>query len=975
MRRKLARTRDTLDFPSLPPVEGTELNHRTKVWTDSQERHFTVRTLSYLSARVIFAAFVIRMLTVFSVELAAFCLIPLAFLMLVLAFSRYVKGWPLGDRLIKGFSYIAILTAFAATSLIGNIWAAYFAFGGAVIIAACFSRVIAQQYAFYMTANERLRVRTVRRWQGFWKSFPRLSGPRFLPEISAHTWSFPLLALPYAVGFGALMLAERSTYDRVAGAVSILAFLVALPVVWIILGDLRIQPHTPFLHSLDVTSRALVVWFSYNRHQTPAAGVFRFPTKWTRIPYLRNLSVFASLGLLSIAILSAAFIPLQDVTREVTTRLGDIPASFMRPKPPHAIELLPQEREFRDQLPPGLQVSYQYEVWKKRLEEESQNRKKRWSVSGMQDQRVFTKLIIAMTFSFVAPFLIFVAVFWFVCGRLLTAYYDALEAPDGHQQSTNKTPWDNRVDRLISSRDELETKHLYIGRSVYGDYPVLLHRELLNAHAHILGDTGSRKTSIGIAPMLTQLVGHEDSSIVIIDLKGDMPLFQCARAEAEAAGIPFKWFTNITGRSSYVFNPFAQSHMRLLNSGQKTQGLLQAMGLEFGEAYGKGHYSAVIDEVLSNHIKTYRNIGSFRQLHKFLRDKNAYSHIGNPEDWRDARHLTNVVNKLASVYPLNVKQADIPERHQLFQNQIDMPSLMKKRQVVYFYLASVLEPTTVSPVAKLAMFALLTAAAMRTRKEPHRVYVFIDEFQRVISENMKLFFEQARTMGLHFILANQTGGQLESSGTDLTDTVDSCTAFKQSFKATDLKSMKKLEELSGEALYHSVDWKEAIDEGLREAEDDAFDISHLQTGLFDSPTVNVKETEGPRLERNTIIELSAKPMASFVRFTEGKGYTQFSGYYMPVLSEYHISEKTFEKRGKLPWPSDGPKDKPEETVIGQFDDDDGSPGESPILPGNPSGPLTPENLPADFKQHIDERLTGPEVPRPASPAKKGKRRK
>ena len=68
---------------------------------------------------------------------------------------------------------------------------------------------------------------------------------------------------------------------------------------------------------------------------------------------------------------------------------------------------------------------------------------------------------------------------------------------------------------MLWSNDELEAKHLYLGTSIEGDYPVLLHEELLFQHAHILGDTGSRKTSIGIAPLLTQLIAariHRSSS-------------------------------------------------------------------------------------------------------------------------------------------------------------------------------------------------------------------------------------------------------------------------------------------------------------------------------------------------------------------------------------------------------------------------------------------------------------------------------
>lgn len=983
MRRTLARTRDTLDAESLPPVEFTELNHRTRVWSDSDERHYTIRVLIYTSIKVVFSAFIIQNLTLVSADIVAACFLPLALLMLVFALSRYIRGWPVGVRIISAVSHVMTFVVFVVMSFIGDVRTAYLAFGAAVCLAAYLSRVIAKQYAFFMTANDRLRVRTVRRWQGVWFEYPRLKfrGTRFLPEISDHTRSFPLLLLPYAFGFGALIFSERSTLAWYAGTIGVTAFIVAVPVVWFAASDLGFSPPAPFLHSVHVCWRGLVTWFCYNYHQTPAAGVFQFPTRWTRNPHIRNLAVFCSLSMFAIAALSAATVAPRNSLRSFATRPA---ASPRKPSPPREYSppvpqyerngarilpqgrILPHEKIYMEQLPKEEQDRYRERLMKRRLAEEDRAVAKHWRPSHYLGDNWLPRFVFTVAFCFAAPLPAFFAVYWFVSGRLLNAYYDALEAPGGHAQSTTKSPWDNRVERLLMSRDELESDHLYMGRSYYGDYPVLLHRDLLHAHAHILGDTGSRKTSIGIAPMLTQLIAREDSSMLIIDLKGDMGLFQCAMAEAKAAGIPFKWFTNITERSSYVFNPFAQSHMQRLTINQKTQGLLQALSLEYGEGYGEAFYSAMHEIVLSTYMRKYRGIGSFRDLHDYMKDKNAYRGIGDLDDWEKARHLTTLANKLAEVYPLNLKPVDFPDRTELFDEQIDMPSLLQKRQVIYFYLASTLEPTTVSPVAKLAMFALLTAAARRTKSEPNRVYVILDEFQRIISENVKIFLEQARSMKLHFILANQTAGQLESSGTDLTETVDSCTAFKQSFKATDLLSLKKLEDSSGEALYHSAGWTEAIDNGLREAADEEFNMEHIPRGFFDAASVNVTESAGPRLERNTIIELSAKPMASFVRFTEGSGYTQFSGYYTPILSEYHISKSMFEARSESPWPGDS-----DETVIGHAESGE-TPEHKPFLTGHPGGPPPPENVPDDFDRHLDERLTGPESPKPPKSRKRPK---
>ncbi len=70
--------------------------------------------------------------------------------------------------------------------------------------------------------------------------------------------------------------------------------------------------------------------------------------------------------------------------------------------------------------------------------------------------------------------------------------------------------------------------------------------------------------------------------------------------------------------------------------------------------------------------------------------------------------------------------------------------------------------------------------------------------------------------------------------------------------------------------------------------------------------IELGEQIGPRLEPNTIIEVSADPMASMVRFTEGSEYTQFSGYWTTIMSQYHQSEDEFEARASRAWPSETP---------------------------------------------------------------------
>src|SRR5436309_3469407 len=78
--------------------------------------------------------------------------------------------------------------------------------------------------------------------------------------------------------------------------------------------------------------------------------------------------------------------------------------------------------------------------------------------------------------------------------------------------------WDTKVERLVNG---LKEPHLLIGRNLSERVPWLLNRDLLQAHAHVLGGTRSGKTSRGLVPLITQLIAFADSSIMVFDMKGD----------------------------------------------------------------------------------------------------------------------------------------------------------------------------------------------------------------------------------------------------------------------------------------------------------------------------------------------------------------------------------------------------------------------------------------------------------------------
>ena len=169
--------------------------------------------------------------------------------------------------------------------------------------------------------------------------------------------------------------------------------------------------------------------------------------------------------------------------------------------------------------------------------------------------------------------------------------------------------------------------------------------------------------------------------------------------------------------------------------------------------------------------------------------------------------------------------------------------------------------------------------------------------QQIISDGIKLIFEQFRDLGGTIIAAHQTASQLRRQGTDLGDTIDSCTAMKQVFRTSDLHSLERLEKLSGTRTDKTPTWHQAYERGTGELTE-RYDPLVAEKGL-----VRITEQERVRYDRNELLAISSRRRSSLVRFTFGEGYTQFAGATIPIVSQFHISFEQYLKRRRQPWPT------------------------------------------------------------------------
>ena len=806
---------DLLDAENLPPTDRNELNYRTRPLTVEQEQRLTLVLL--------------------------FGLLPIVVILsATFSAAKSIFGWfdfvllGVGSVFIVWFAFRRLTGAIARRDLIA---AALFSVGctGAAIwnwmeladvwgwrvgllaawIASC---LIARQAAAWILVGPTVDHERMERWKmGLPCIIPRgllLDCPESLtfyigPALVGPAW---ILAAWVASHFlGALWLWP-------------LCFVASVPIVWLswhVFGFLLV-PWPDFQRSLAATWQALTIFVTYDIHHTPAAGVFRFPTRWLRHPLPRWMLIGFVLVIIAFSYATCCPDPFGD------------------------------------------------------------------SQSGWQ---ALAQLLINYVMICITGPLVLFGVLWLIAGTLLARFDSELS----YHQDPNTTDWDNYVDRLVNSDDELEREHILAGTSEKGDYPVLIHSTIHDMHGHLLGDTGASKTTLGVAPQATQLIARADSTVVIVDLKGDRALFEtCRREAARTKKLRFRWLSNEVGKSTFAFNPFLQSHNRLLTAEQLTQELLQGLSLDYGLEYGAGYFTAMNEIVLNNVVKS-TGARSFRELNRWLSDRDWYETIGHAEDWRQARHLGALVSRLAASEAINVVPGMYPDQPEVYRQSIDVANLYDEPQVVYLNLRSAVEPTNAPAIARLFLWSMFTAASHQPQ-EGKRVYFFIDEVQQIISDGMKLIFEQFRDLGGTIIAAHQTAGQLNRQGTDLADTIDSCTAVKQIFRASDLRSLERLERLSGKRKEAVAMWMQAHERGTGELAD-RYDPVLAKDGV-----VRVSEREQARLDSDALLSLGARRQSSLIRFTFGSGYTQFAGASVPIVSQFSISMDEYKRRRQRPWP-------------------------------------------------------------------------
>jgi len=451
--------------------------------------------------------------------------------------------------------------------------------------------------------------------------------------------------------------------------------------------------------------------------------------------------------------------------------------------------------------------------------------------------------------------------------------------------------WDQFVTEIKSSPNPHVRDAYYQGILDADGSPLIVPRSVFNEHAHFLGSSGAGKTSKGLNPWIEQTIGFGDCSLIIVDLKADtLELLATMQAAAEnlrnrgGRHLPVKVFSSQGHLPTYGFNPFTYPHWRTFSLYQKTDIICGALGLIYGTDYGAGYYSAANAAVIYETLRLFPDSRSFREMAdrcRYVMSRKGKTQL-HSEIGKDAGHVYETLRRMADFEQLQIcpNGQYAPE---LVENAIDLTDLFRRPQMLYVHLSASLAPGSAPSIARLFTYMLLTSATQTERT--CQVYLVIDEFQRMVAQNLDYMLQLARSMGVGIILSNQSIADLKTDTGDLAPTIEANCRYRQWFDVPSADDRELLMSIAGETV-------ERLTTHTEGATNNGFSTSESRS-----------ETILPRLSINEILDASSHPRKSVIRLARGEGYAQHAGLPIVVRSDFHIDKAEYERRRAMPWPA------------------------------------------------------------------------
>ena len=447
--------------------------------------------------------------------------------------------------------------------------------------------------------------------------------------------------------------------------------------------------------------------------------------------------------------------------------------------------------------------------------------------------------------------------------------------------------WNDLTLRLQRSRNKDEREHLFMGTIDGTQAPVLVGREILNDHTLTLGGSGVGKTARDMVVRQVQLIRRNKSSLIYITTKlGDHATFYSLALAAREAGVDFRWFTTASDRSSYVFNPLAQSHLKVLDGSELAEYVMKLFGHDHGPGYGRDWFRDIEADVVKKFFETFR-VRSFAEMSEKWNEDGVHRAIGvsRREFSENARHARVLIDRLARLGPRFNATARSGLPPQVLEAAIDMTDFFRRPRVLYVEVAAQRAQLTVSPVGRSFIHAAVDAAREFHGPKTH-LDIYIDEFSNFLSHDLDSVFRTARDSDVSLAAASQALSDFRKPDFDYVPVILENVRMINIFRALDREGHDFIVRNSGQRIRNLITQEEAV------------------PIVGSSRAPQYRETIVPRIDAEQIEQVNQDSDLSVIAVTPGAGFAQFRPLVM--RSYYHIGRREFLRRSRLPWPRPNP---------------------------------------------------------------------
>ncbi len=449
---------------------------------------------------------------------------------------------------------------------------------------------------------------------------------------------------------------------------------------------------------------------------------------------------------------------------------------------------------------------------------------------------------------------IFYAVYVFMMFPVLVPYYYLKEAK--FSADLNEKRFKFSVREMLEARNKAKFGMVFLGKSVKKKKSIYLSCEMRKMHTHVVGSTGSGKTDSVILPLFSQDIekGH---GALVMDAKGDRETLNKIYYHVKRVGREkdFLFFSLAYPEKSNTYNPLLRGNPTELKD------KIISANVWTEEFYKKKSEETLL--LLMKALKEKTEIVTFHKLYELLSSEKKLSSLAKElktEHLKEAMFsiLTNyrVFQKDLSGLTADlgmISESEFADILTAEKPEIDLLDAYLNKKIVYFQLNAQGYEETARRFGRIILQDLKTISnyiqAYLTEDKRSFFPVFIDEFSNFAYEPFIEFLNKARGAHLAILIAHQSLGDLEKTGSHFSKQVLENCNIKIVMRQDDPTSIETYSRISG--TVKSLKDTYQTDEGI---------LGKDLTGLG-----TMREVDEFRIKPNTIRELARGEAAVIIK--------------------------------------------------------------------------------------------------------------